>query len=93
MTTVRKEIYSVFAPLLLPFLHLGLGSRVYGERPLTWQTTFVCLLQTPNSLPEDKRFDVMTLVGSLIVQSFFRVRLFITTLTGFGYFNQPGGAM
>ena len=41
----------------------GLGSRVYGERLLTWKTTFVCLLDTPNSLPEEKRFDVMTLVG------------------------------
>lgn len=49
----------------LPFF-TAIGSRVFGDRPSTWEVTLTCLLHTSPCLPEDKRFDIMTLVcGSI----------------------------
>jgi len=45
----------------------SLGSRVYGEKPLTWQTTLTCLLRTSPCLAEDKRFDVITLALGILI--------------------------
>lgn len=41
---------------------LAVGSKVYGDKSLTWDTVFTCLLHTSMSLPEEKSFDIMTLV-------------------------------
>lgn len=45
----------------------SVGSKVYGNKSLTWDTTFVCLLQTSLCLPEDKSFDVMTLALGILI--------------------------
>lgn len=45
----------------------AMGSRVYGEERLTWESVLACLLQTSVCLPEDKCFDVMTLVWRLAI--------------------------
>ncbi|XP_059351201.1 protein wings apart-like isoform X2 [Daphnia carinata] len=45
----------------------SVGSKVYGNKSLTWNTTFVCLLQTSLCLPEDKSFDVMTLALGILI--------------------------
>lgn len=47
------------------FLPSAVGSKVYGDKPLTWETTLVCLLQTSLCLSEEKSFDIMTLVEGL----------------------------
>nr|CAG4638252.1 EOG090X017M [Cyclestheria hislopi] len=43
------------------------GSRIFGDRSLTWETSLTCLLQIPKCLPEDKRFDVMTLSLGILI--------------------------
>nr|CAG4648495.1 EOG090X017M [Polyphemus pediculus] len=45
----------------------SLGSRAYGENPLTWQTALTCLLNTSPCLPEEKRFDVTTLSLGILI--------------------------
>ena len=45
---------------------LAIGSKVYGDKSLTWETSLTCLLHTSLCLPEDKSFDIMTLVRIIL---------------------------
>jgi hypothetical protein len=83
-----KSIY--FQQLNLLFLSVAVGSKVYGEKPLTWETALVCLLQTSVCLPEDKSFDIMTLVCFKITQSTFLKLMIFFPYQGTGNFDQPG---
>nr|CAG4640633.1 EOG090X017M [Eulimnadia texana] len=43
------------------------GSKIFGEIPTTWTTTFTCLLEIPENLPEEKRFDIMALSMGIFI--------------------------